>query len=135
MNMKREVAMNIRPTANADPIRINVVFDMSGLSAEQIADWAVSANGVRVWYQNRERPKGIAHLTELSKTTQTVKVPPTGTRVASAPLTETQMMGKILETRLGANFATYIADYDSIEEAFVEYFADLAGSTEKGEEE
>ena len=81
--MKRLVAMDIRSEAGADKIRINVEFDMSGLTPDQIADWAVSSNGIRVWYQNRERVLGYDHLVKLSKTTQYVKVLPCGTRQVS----------------------------------------------------
>lgn len=79
----REVVMDIKADKESTARRITVEFDLSDLTEDQIADWAVSANGIRVWYQNRERPKGDTHLVALSKTKQTVKVVPCGTRVAS----------------------------------------------------
>jgi len=82
--VKRNVSMDIKAHKDATPRRINVTFDMSKLTDEQIADWAVSANGIRVWFQNRERPKGDEHLIALSKKTDLViEVPSCGTRVAS----------------------------------------------------
>ena len=89
----KTVVMGIK--ANADGIvrRITVDFDLSNLTPEQIAEWAVSANGIRVWYQNRVRPKGDAYLVELSKTTQKVVVPPCGTRSSMVQtLTPRQMV-------------------------------------------
>ena len=79
----REVVMDIKASKDDVARRITVEFDLSDLTEDQIADWAVSANGIRVWYQNRERPKGDTHLIALSKVKQTVKVVPCGTRVAS----------------------------------------------------
>ena len=79
----REVVMDIKASKDDVARRITVEFDLSDLTEDQIADWAVSANGIRVWYQNRERPKGDTHLVALSKVKQTVKVVPCGTRVAS----------------------------------------------------
>ena len=93
MKNVKTVVMGIK--ANADGIvrRITVDFDLSNLTPEQIAEWAVSANGIRVWYQNRVRPKGDAYLVELSKTTQNVVVPPCGTRSSTMPtLTPRQMV-------------------------------------------
>jgi hypothetical protein len=122
MEMKREVAMNIKANADSQPVRVNVVFDMSGLTMDQIADWATSANGMRVWFQNKERPKGHAHLVELSKKTQTVKVPPCGTRLASTLSTD-QMLAIILRSKFAKDEAgeleynEWIEGYESTEEA------------------
>lgn len=117
-NVKRNVAMNIKADANSTPIRINVEFDLSELTPEQITDWAVSANGIRVWYQNRERPKGNTHLLELAKRVQTVKVPPCGTRMA-ATLSNNDMMGLILKRKFASDeeYMEFVEMYDSIEEA------------------
>lgn len=79
----REVVMDIKASKDGVARRITVEFDLSDLTEDQIADWAVSANGIRVWYQNRERPKGDTHLIALSKVKQTVKVVPCGTRTAT----------------------------------------------------
>ena len=80
----REVVMDIKADKDSTPRRIKVTFDMSDLTPDQIADWAVSANGIRVHYQNKVRPKGDTYLIELSNTKDlTYKVPPCGTRIAS----------------------------------------------------
>ena len=121
--LKREIAMNIRYKDGADPVRVNVEFDMSNLTREQLADWCVNASSLRVNFQNKVRPKGHAYLVELGKTTQRITVQPCGTRVP-AELSEAAMMFKILEKRIGsAEEATkYVADYDTVEEAFEAYF-------------
>jgi len=118
----REVAMNIRYKDGADPVRVNVQFDLSDLTREQLADWCVNASSLRVSYQNRERPKGLEHLKALSKTTQKVKVQPCGSRTP-AQMSESAMMALLLERKLGDAFGKYIAKYDSVEDAFLAYFS------------
>ena len=101
----------------------NVNLILSNLTPDQIADWATSANGIRVWFQNRERPKGNSHLLELAKKTQTIIVPPCGTRSAASVSTNMAM-----EIILKSKFATieeydeYVENYDDIEVAFSMYF-------------
>lgn len=100
--VKRNVSMDIKAHKDATPRRINVTFDMSKLTDEQIADWAVSANGIRVWFQNRERPKGDEHLIALSKKTDlVVEVPPCGTRVAGVREPNDDDIAKFLAKKFG----------------------------------
>ena len=100
--VKRSVSMDIKAHKDATARRINVIFDMSKLTDEQIADWAVSANGIRVWFQNRERPKGDEHLIALSKKTDlVVEVPSCGTRVASVREPNDDDIAKFLAKKFG----------------------------------
>lgn len=124
MKLERSVAMNIKASADSESIRINVIFDLSNLTPDQIADWATSANGIRVWYQNKERPKGHAHLITLSKTTQTVKVPPCGTRMA-VTLSNDQMINIILRSKFDKGeegeleYTEWLEGYETAEEALM----------------
>jgi hypothetical protein len=81
MPKNRLVAMDVSPDNESDAIRLNVDFNFSALTDEQVIDWALSA--VKVWYAGRVRPKGESHLRALSKTTQVIQVPPTGTRIVT----------------------------------------------------
>lgn len=90
----RRVAMDIRPREGADPIRINVDFDMTNLTREQLADWVVHTSSARVYYQNKNRPKGEEHLRNLSKTTQTYVLQPCGTKAPS--MTAEELMVSVL---------------------------------------
>lgn len=125
----RKVAMDIREKTGADPVRINVEFDLSGLTREQLADWCVNASSLRVNYQNKIRPKGRAELVKLSKMEQKVVVKPCGVR-SIEELSEEQMMGKLLERQLGTDYATYIEQFDTINEAFLTYFAKKQETTD-----
>lgn len=105
VGVKKIIAMDIRPSAGATPVRVNVEYDFSNASVQDVVDWAVHASGLRVAFQNRVRPKGEAYLKSISGTTQVVKVERPGTRESGMPSHETmlrQILGEKFETMLGA---------------------------------
>jgi hypothetical protein len=117
----RNVAMDVRWRAGEDPVRINVEFDLTNLTREQLADWCVNASSLRVNYQNKVRPKGLAHLKELAKTVQKVVVQPCGTRTP-AEISEEEAMRALLKRKLGSAYDSYVSMYDTITSAFIAHF-------------
>lgn len=110
---------------------ITVEFDLSDLTPQQIAQWAVSANGIRVWYQNRERPKGEAHLIELSKSTQYVKVPPCGTRTGRAPTPDEAIELLVRSGKVNLEMLEMMVDTGAMTDAqFDKYSAMIAETKE-----
>lgn len=109
----RTVYMEIRPSAGEDPIKIKVVFDMTNLTREQLADWVVNASSARVNFQNKNRPKGRAHLLALAAQGEVLYVlQPCGTK------TVTMSAEEMLVAFLGADTANMLIEkFGSAEKA------------------
>lgn len=130
--LTRRISMDIRPREGADPIRINVIFDMTDLTREQLADWVVNASSARVHYQNKNRPKGEGHLRNLAKVEQTYVLQPCGTK--QAVMTAEELLVNFLGRDVADNLIEKFGSADKAKAMIAKNPAIIMGIEEETEE-
>ena len=120
MDWKKTVAITCSYNEEAkkakDFITVDVVFDFTTLTEDEILEWLVNGQSPRVYVQGILRKLTRREFNALNKTTYTVVIKPTGTRGARG-ISREQALRTILGTGYDAALAKF-GDVDKLYDAF-----------------
>ena len=140
MDWKKTVAITCSYNEEAkkakDFITVDVVFDFTTLTEDEILEWLVNGQSPRVYVQGILRKLTRREFNALNKTTYTVVIKPTGTRGARG-ISKEQALKKVIED-MGGDYDAILAnaggDFDKLWKKFEGFMAEF-GTTENAVDE
>ena len=140
MDWKKTVAITCSYNEEAkkakDYITVDVVFDFTTLTEDEILEWLVNGQSPRVYVQGILRKLTRREFNALNKTTYTVVIKPTGTRGARG-ISKEQALKKVIED-MGGDYDAILAnaggDFEKLWKKFKGFMAEF-GTTENAVDE